>query len=51
MKLSDFIQQLQECYEENGDMEVAVCVDGAIRHIVGMNAVDDTIYIEGYMDY
>ena len=51
MKLSEFIKLLQECYEENREMEVAVCVDGAIRHTVDMNAVDDTIYIEGYMDY
>lgn len=50
MKLTEFIKRLNECLELNGEMEVAVCVDGKIRHLVDLNAVDDTVYVEGYVE-
>lgn len=49
MKLSEFIKELSECLELNGDIDVAVCVDGKLRHLVDLNAVEDTVYVEGYM--
>ena len=48
LKLTELIRALNDALNENGEMVVALCVDGDIRDDIEINCVDDTLYIEGY---
>lgn len=50
MNITELIRILTKAREMNGEMLVALCVDGKIRPTILINCVDDTLYIEGYSD-
>ena len=44
MLISEFIQQLQDVYDEEGDMEIAIKIDGS-EPIVVKSTVYEQLYI------
>ena len=50
MRISELIEELEQAKEANGDMNVAICVDGGIYGEVEINCPDSDspLYIEGY---
>ena len=50
MKISELIKKLNDTMRINGDMNVAICVDGKIYTEIELNCPDSDspLYIEGY---
>lgn len=48
MKTSDLIRILEKSMEVDGDMDVSICTNGDIYNCIGIDADNETLWIDGH---